>query len=480
MSSLQLDEEMLESQRDRILFSPDPELEPLTPGLSKHKHPRRVFGYIPLMILYIISIVMTATATLDVVYYLVCFSEGVETAHCLTSEVVGEKVASYMSYSSILCGTVRVFVGTIMSRWSDRIGRKPVLILCFSVSVVAKSLEYFMVFGKAEPVYYMWLLLPSIIAELGGSVSYMSAASVSYVSDLVEDSVNRTKLVAMLEGSFFAALAFSPTLGSIVLRNVGLQNLYFVSLCLSVLVVILVAAFMKESLHEKLQTSNKAVQKQQTGTLNTLKPLLFHNVKDPLARRNARIFLVCSLLGTEFAMSFLPIVLLYPKRLFQWSAVEMGYLITSMSSTRTLMFVVAFPFLYTQVRKLVTVHQAQIDRADVILLRLNMILTFAGYFLMGRSTTAPHFVASAILDASSSIGGPALKGGFLKHVPQGQFGTFMGAYQLLTNMFLVVTPSLFLQIYHWAYERRPSLPFELVSLLFLGLLAISFLLKPVR
>lgn len=480
MTSLQLDEEMLESQRERILFSPDPELEPLAPGLSKHKNPRRVFGYIPLMVLYIVSLVMVATATLDVIYYLVCFSEGVETAHCLTDERVGEKVASYMSYASLLTGTVRVFVGTIMSRWSDRIGRKPVLVLCFSVSTLAKCIEYFMVFGKKEPVHYMWLLVPAVIAELGGSVTYMSAASVSYISDLVEDSVNRTKLVAVLEGSFFAALAFSPTFGSLILRSFGLQNLYLVSLGLSLLTVTLVALFMKESLHEKLQKSNVAVQKQQTGVISTLKPLLFQNIKDPLARRNARIFLICSLLGTEFAMSFLPIVLLYPKRLFQWSAVETGYLITTMSSTRTLMFVIGFPFLYTQIRKVINVHQGQVDRADVIFLRVNMALTGLGYFLMGRSHTQPKFVASAILDAMSSIGGPALKGGFLKHIPQGQFGTYMGAYQLLTNIFLVVTPSLFLQIYHWSYEHRPNLPFELVALMFLILLSVSLLLKPLH
>lgn len=481
MSSLQLDEEMLESQRERLLFSPEPEALPEPrPGLSKHKRPRRVLGYIPMMILYIVSLVMVATATLDVVYYLVCFAEGIDIDQCLNDERVGQQVASYMSYSTFVTGVVRVFSATILSRWSDRIGRKPVLVFTFTLSSLGKLTEYLMVFNGKRPVFYMWLLVPATIAELGGSVTYMSAASVSYISDLIEDSVDRTKLVAVLEGSTFAALAFSPTLGSILLHKFGLKHLFLISLILSVTATILLALFMKESLHKSLQKSNAAIQEQQSGVINAIKPLLFNNIKDPLCRRNARVYVLCSLLGVEFAMSFITIVLLYPKRLFHWTAVETGYLITTMSSTRTLMYVVGFPFLYTRMRKLVTLYQSQIDRADVLFLRMNMILTVIGYAGMGFSRNQPQFVTAAIVDALSSIGGPALKGGILKHVPQGQFGRYMGAYQLLSNILMVVTPSLFLQIYHWSYEWRPSLPFEIIACVFCLLLLLSLLIKPSR
>ncbi|MEZ0327464.1 MAG: MFS transporter [Fimbriimonas sp.] len=124
-------------------------------------------------------------------------------------------------------------------RWgvaSDRIGRKPVIVLCTLLSAAAMF-----VFAAAQGV--TWLLVSRILAGLGGA---NVAVAQAVVSDHLDEE-HRTAAMGRLGAAISAGLILGPVMGGI-LAVAGTNHLVgLVAGCASLTGAVLLAAFLKTS-----------------------------------------------------------------------------------------------------------------------------------------------------------------------------------------------------------------------------------------
>lgn len=171
----------------------------------------------------------------------------------------------------------------LLGRWSDRVGRKPVLAVCLASSFVAHCL-----FASAHSLTTLFLAR-IIDGAAGGNVAVAQA----YLSD-VTDEKNRSKAMGMVGASFGLGFLLGPVIGGIAGHfgtahwgphggNIAIGGTAAV---LSVLTLCLTLTKLKESLPpEARQTSDKPLKLIDV-------PALRHVLSEPVVARLLAIMLI--------------------------------------------------------------------------------------------------------------------------------------------------------------------------------------------
>ncbi|MEW6730191.1 MAG: MFS transporter [Acidobacteriota bacterium] len=158
-------------------------------------------------------------------------------------------IISYYAESNQMTGTqIGIFLGAyslmqfifapVLGRWSDRIGRRPVLIL----SLFGTGISYLMLGFAAS--FWFFLLSRTLDGISGSSVSVAQA----YIADITEPH-NRTKRLGAVIGSAYGlGFALGPALGALLL-NFGNPSLpYFVAGAIAIANAIAAIILLPESL----------------------------------------------------------------------------------------------------------------------------------------------------------------------------------------------------------------------------------------
>jgi MFS family permease len=98
---------------------------------------------------------------------------------------------------------VQIVVSPFWGRYSDRVGRKPVLVICGGLSALS-----LLVYAFAHSVE--WILLSRIIA---GFAAANTAAAQAYLVDGVEEELSRTAAMGRVGAAITAGLLLGPALG---------------------------------------------------------------------------------------------------------------------------------------------------------------------------------------------------------------------------------------------------------------------------
>lgn len=150
-----------------------------------------------------------------------------------------------------ICGAL---VGPFWGRLSDRIGRKPVLILCLA----GGALSYVMLaFSKTLAMLYVARALAGLMAGNFGVASAM-------VADIAKPE-QRAKYMGMIGAAFGLGMIFGPFLGGILADDHG--NFFRAGLAaaaLSATAIVAALLFLRESLTPELR-AEQARQQQQHG-----------------------------------------------------------------------------------------------------------------------------------------------------------------------------------------------------------------------
>lgn len=448
-------------------------------GASSTKSDKLGFHHlIPLFVVFVMAVASMAISTaagFDITFLFICKFFGTDESKCFRDPNIGNVVANYTSVMTFWRGLVALIVNTYVGYVSDKIGRKPVLLVSIIMSSLSRVLTWYIVFHMQRPNTYWWLALPTIIDFLGGSTPVVIMMTISYITDYIGDTARRAKMLAVQDGLLYISLASGPILGSLMLKHISLQKLYMATAIIGVLAALLTTLFLTESLSATYRQRNSEIK---YNLLKTIKPLLFTHIEDRRSKTNTVLLLLCTLVGTEFTMSFFVVLMLYPKRRFGWSAIETGYLLSIMSSTGTVCLLVGFPILYSLLARNWGISQTGVDSVDTVLFRVSLLLSASGYLLFGKANTSSKFYMAGALEASAAIGRPLYKSCLLKYVPHGQAGSFLAAFALLTSISDMFVPSLLAKLLAWSYSWRPSLIFEVVSSVFAGVFLLALLIRP--
>ncbi len=129
------------------------------------------------------------------------------------------------------------FAAPYLGRLSDRVGRRPVLILSQSGTLTA-----FLVSGLASALPFLYLA--RIVDGLtGGNISVAQA----YLSDITDEH-NRARGLGIVHAGFASGFIFGPAFGAFMAAQFGPRAPFFIAACVSLLTITLSIFLLPESL----------------------------------------------------------------------------------------------------------------------------------------------------------------------------------------------------------------------------------------
>lgn len=136
--------------------------------------------------------------------------------------------------------------GPILGSWSDRVGRRPVIL----ITSVISGLSY-LVFSQASTL--VLLLAARALGGIGGANIGVAQA---YISDVVEKE-NRARAFAYIGAAFGLGFIIGPFLGGLIYSSYGFEWVGYLAAAISFANVILAYRFLGESVTEKREKSSK-------------------------------------------------------------------------------------------------------------------------------------------------------------------------------------------------------------------------------
>lgn len=158
--------------------------------------------------------------------------------------------ASQITLMTSIFFTAQFFAAPYLGRLSDRVGRRPVLILSQAGTLTA------LLMNALAPTLAFLYLSRVIDGVTGGNVTVAQA----YLSD-VTDEKNRTRGMGLISAAFSLGFIFGPAFGGLLASQFGPRVPFFAAACFSLLTIFLSIFLLPESLTpEKRKHEHAAAQ----------------------------------------------------------------------------------------------------------------------------------------------------------------------------------------------------------------------------
>jgi DHA1 family tetracycline resistance protein-like MFS transporter len=302
------------------------------------------------------------------------------------------------------------FAAPALGALSDRIGRKPVLLVCLLGSAVG-----FVIFGIGGAIWV--LLLGRVIDGItGGNISAIFA----YIADITpaEERAKRFGLTGAITGIGFM---MGPAIGGL-LAGFGLQAPVYFAAGITLVTAVLIAFVLPESLDAEHRST--------TFTISDIHP--FKSLADALKRPELRPILLGALLLWTPMSGLQTNLTVFAKDTVSWGPTQAGILL----------FCVGISDIVVQ-GGLLRVLLPRIGERGVVL--AGLVGQGVGYAIIAAVGTflalPPLFVFGALLFSASEGGtGPALHGLVSSAVSHREQGWVMGGMQSMSSAARVIGP----------------------------------------
>lgn len=337
-------------------------------------------------------------------------------------------------------GLMQFFCGPVLGLLSDRIGRRPVLLISL--------------FGLAIDFLFM-ALAPSLSwLFIGRVINGMTAASFStagaYVADVTAPE-QRAKTFGYLGSAFSFGFIVGPVLGG-VLAQQSLRLPFFVAAALTSVNWIYGLFVLPESLAPERRISR--FDWRRANPVGSLRFLSVHSELLDLAFINFLFYLAQNVLPSIFV--------LYAGYRYHWSPLMMG---ATLMGTGGLGVAVQLLLVGPVVSRIG-------ERKTLLLGALGGAI---GFGLYGFAPTGAFYIASAPIFSLMNLMQPGLQGLMTRRVGPQEQGQLQGANQSLQGIASIIGPMVFGTLFAWAVRHdatlhAPGLPIFLAA----GLLVIAF------
>ena len=344
---------------------------------------------------------------------------------------------------AVTWGLMQFFSAPIMGLLSDRVGRRPVLLISL--------------FGLAVDFLFM-ALAPSLAwLYVGRVLNGMTAASFStsgaYVAD-VTPGHERAKAFGMLGSAFSFGFLIGPVLGGYLADTFTLRTPFFAAAALTGLNWLYGLFILPESLPPERRVTSF-----QWSKANPVGSLIF-------LKRHAELFALATIgFLFQFAQTVLPsIFVLYAGYRYGWNPLAMGL---TMAGTGVL-------GIFVQTAAVGPVVARIGERGALLLGCAGGALGFALY---GFAPTGLFYIAVMPVFALLNFLQPGLQGLMTRRVGPSEQGQLQGASQSLQGIASILGPAVFGSTFAWAVDHNatlhtPGLPIYIAS----ATLGLAFLL----
>ncbi|BGO95714.1 hypothetical protein NBRC10512_007413 [Rhodotorula toruloides] len=170
---------------------------------------------------------------------------------CHKSSAVQSSVAQLALLLSLLMGVLSSLTTGFWGAYSDRRGRKPVLLLALC-GTLAMDAVFLLTVHYHHILSYNFLLLGPFLDGLVGGWSTAQATTSAYLSD-VTSAGSRARVFSAIGGLMFGGFAFGPILGSLLITHTDGNVLapFYAALAVHVVYLAVMAVVLPESLGEE-------------------------------------------------------------------------------------------------------------------------------------------------------------------------------------------------------------------------------------
>jgi DHA1 family tetracycline resistance protein-like MFS transporter len=341
------------------------------------------------------------------------------------------------------CGGAMSFMaGPVLGLLSDRLGRRPVLL----ISMFGLGLDFlFMAFAPSLG----WLFIGRLIS---GATSGLFSTANAYVADVTEPQ-NRARAFGWMGSAFSFGFLAGPAIGGL-LGNYNLRWPFMAAAALTLINAVYGLVVLPESLKKELRTASFELRR--ANPLGSLKLLRSHHELLPLAS--------VGFLNQLAQMVWPSIFVLYTGYRYHWTPLFTGLW---MMAGSTVGIAVQSFLVGPAVRRLG-------ERGILAVGAAAMSVTLCWY---GLAPTGPLYMLGMPIGCLSGLIIPGLQGLMTRRVGPAEQGQLQGANQSLTGIAAMVGPLIFGLSFAQAVRHPawgvPGLPMLLASAIMAGCLALA-------
>ncbi len=351
----------------------------------------------------------------------------------------GPKEVTFLiaTYSAAL-----LLVAPIWGRISDRIGRKPVLLVSFVGTASA-----FAIMGFADQ---LWMLF--LARGLAGLLSGDIAASPAYVADIT-DPKSRAKSMGMLGAAFGLAFTIGPGIGATLAGSDPGPEIYrtipLISAGLSLTTLVLAFFFLPESLTAERRRTGRQADGQRQSLFSVFR-----------FRHMGMVVLVIFMISSAFA-AMESTLALWAEAILGWGPREVGYL-----------FVLAGVTAVICQGGLIGPLTRRLGEPRVVLL-CGVLLTSGMASIALAEEVARLALGVVCLAAGFGLGNPALQSLVSRLSPAERTGSALGISQSTSSFARVCGPPAAGLLFE---AKGPSAPYFAGTLVMLGVVLMAVVL----
>ncbi|KAL9955023.1 hypothetical protein ACROYT_G042623 [Oculina patagonica] len=365
-------------------------------------------------------------------------------------DLVHQKTSKWILHQSVASTVPSIVVSMMLGSWSDKVGRKTVLILP-SVGSVLLYINYML-----NVAYFSldvnFILIGVCISGFFGGFTTTLLGVFSYISDITDKS-QRTLRVAVLESMIFLGGAVGNLIGGVLVQHGGFIAAFGLCLGLSVIVILYISFILPESfVPEGDQEGNWAL----VAVHNHLKASF--QVLTKQRPKHQRLNLLVSMFGIFFFVAILfggfnDITVLYSKHSpLNFSPSLIGYFLAEVLFFKGIGVVLGIP-LMTKIFKL----------SDLTIAIIGAVISIGFYLSLGLASTKWMMFVGALLAVASAILAPCLRSFISKQVESSELGTTFALLASLEVLETLIASIIFNNIYSATVEWLPGFCYFLMS-----------------
>lgn len=227
-----------------------------------------------------------------------------------------EKIVTQLQlYSTFLYSIPCILASMVIGSWSDRNGRKPILIIPMLGSIIAQVIYILNVYFSSARAEY---LLFSNIYSLFGGYTTMIIGTYSYIGDTTSPSARTSRLSVMsvmMTGGFTSGNLLSPYF----FRHFGYYGVFATSASLYTIYILYITFFIKESLVNSPTETPRPVTSSLKNLVTSAKDVIYSAVRPREGFQRCLIILLLATMllltaaGNEWNMSYL-----FTRKMFAW------------------------------------------------------------------------------------------------------------------------------------------------------------------
>lgn len=321
----------------------------------------------------------------------------------------------WSTFISVVWGVMQLLCGPALGVLSDRIGRRPVLL----ISLLGLAADFFIM---AFAPNLTWLVVGRV---LNGMTSASFATANAYVADVTQPD-NRARAFGLIGSALSLGFLGGPALGGL-LAGFDLRLPFYVAGGLTALNVVYGFAVLPESLPRALRTTHIDPHK-----LNPFGALLF------LKRHGSLLGL--SFLAFIFALAWMvgpSIFVLYGGYRYGWSPVTIGLVMMVSGGLGTLV----------QMTLVAPVVKRFGERGAVL---TGAAAGAIGYACFGLASKGSGYLAAIPVYAVMNLFMPGLQGLMTRRLSPAEQGQLQGAVQAMQGLASIVGPLIFGLGFAWS------------------------------